>query len=415
VSLEWFIARRYLASGRGARFLSLITLIAMGGVFVGVMALIVVTSVMTGLQTDLREKILGMNPHIWVTVYGTDMRIDGELWPGTLERTREIDGVVAAAPFIQTEVGLGLETGSYAEAAILRGIDPDIQGEPITDVAAQIQRGDLVLGETQSGYPPIVLGIRLAERFAALPGRILTVTGFQGVQVSPLGLVPRVRKFEVTGTFRTDMYEYDQKFMYTTLEGAQDLTGLGTGVTGLEVRVEDPLLADTVGRVLENTLGYPYRVDDWMQANGSLFQALQLEKLAMGIILLLIVVVAAFNIISTLVMVVTDKTREIGILKSMGLKKSQVQRIFMLQGIVIGVIGSLLGAGGGLFLIWIIDTYELIKIPGDVYFIDRLPVSYDPVDIAVIISASLVISFLATLYPARQAARLYPVDAIRHE
>lgn len=416
MSLEWFIARRYLASGRGARFLSLITLIAVGGVFVGVMALIVVTSVMTGLQTDLREKILGMNPHIWVTVYGTDMHIDGALWPGTLARTREIEGVVSAAPFVQTEVGLGLETGSYSEAAILRGIDPNIEGEPITDVAGQIQRGELSLGETLSGYPPVLMGTQLAERFQAIPGKVLTVTGFQGVQVSPTGgLIPRVRRFEVAGTFQTGMYEYDNKFMYTTLEGAQDLTGLGENVTGLEVRVSDPMLADTIGRALENTLGYPYRVDDWKMANGTLFHALQLEKLAMGVILLLIVVVAAFNIISTLVMVVADKTREIGILKSMGLKSSQVQRVFMLQGIVIGVIGSFLGAAGGLLLIWVIDTYELIKIPGDIYFIDRLPVSYDGYEIGVIIFASLFISFLATLYPARQAARLYPVEAIRHE
>lgn len=417
MSLEWFIARRYLASQRGARFLSLITLIAVGGVFVGVMALIVVTSVMTGLQTDLREKILGMNPHIWVTVYGSDMHIDGVLWPGTLARTKEVEGVVAAAPFVQTEVGVVGEGGTYAEAAMLRGIDPVVEGEPITDVAGQIQRGELSLGETQSGYPPILLGIGLAEKLAAFPGKVLTITGFQGAQLSRATgtIVPRVRKFEVANTFRTGMFEYDNGFMYTTLAGAQDLTGLGSGVTGLEVRVDDPMEADTVGRVLESTLGYPYKVDDWKVTNATLFSALQLEKLAMGIILLLIVIVAAFNIISTLVMVVADKTREIGILKSMGLKSSQVQRVFMLQGIVIGVIGSFLGAAGGLFLVWLLDTYELIKIPGDIYFIDRLPVSYDPVEIAVIISASLVISFLATLYPARQAARLYPVDAIRHD
>lgn len=416
MALEWFIARRYLASRRGARFLSLITLIAVGGVFVGVMALIVVTSVMTGLQTDLREKILGMNPHIWVTVYGTDMQIDGALWPGTLIRTMETEGVIAAAPFVQTEVGLGVESGSYAEAAMLRGIDPLIEGEPITDVAAQIQRGDLSLGETESGYPPVLIGARLAERFAAIPGKILTVTGFQGAGISRLGTIsPRVRKFEVAGTFETGMFEYDNKFMYTTLAGAQDLTGLGNAVTGLEVKVADPMLADEIGRTLEGTLGYPYRVDDWKLSNSALFSALQLEKIAMGIILLLIVIVAAFNIISTLVMVVADKTREIGILKSMGLKSSQVQRVFMLQGIVIGVIGSVLGAAGGLFLVWLLDTYELIKIPGDIYFIDRLPVSYDPFEIGVIIAASLLISFLATLYPARQAARLYPVDAIRHD
>lgn len=381
----------------------------------GVMALIVVTSVMTGLQTDLREKILGTNPHIWVVTYGEEMRIDGGIWPGTLSRVRNVEGVESAAPFVQTEVGLGTP-GSYAEAAVLRGIDPHAEGAPITDIAAQIQNGDLSLGETESGYPPLLIGEALATRFSAYPGRVVRVIGFQGAQVTQLGtFAPRMRYFEVVGTFRTGMYEYDNKFMYTTLAGAQEITNLGDAITGLEIRVPDPMEADIVGQRIVDELGYPYRADDWKTMNSSLFSALQLEKLAMGIILLLIVIVAAFNIISTLVMVVTDKTREIGILKSMGLKSSQVQRVFMLQGVVIGTVGATLGTAGGLFLVWLLDTYQFIKIPGDVYFIDRLPVAYDPVEIGVILVASMMISFLATLYPARQAARLYPVDAIRHE
>lgn len=415
MSLEWFIARRYLASRRGARFLSLITLIAIGGVFVGVMALIVVTSVMTGLQTDLREKILGTNPHIWVTTYGEAMQLQG--WQGTLQRVQQIEGVESAAPFVHAEVALKTPgAGGYAEAAILRGIHPEAEGEPVTEIVGQIRRGEQDMGETASGYPPLLVGDALAERFSAYPGRVMQVISFQDVQVSPLGtFAPPIRNFEVAGRFRTGMFEYDTKFMYTTLEAAQELTGLGDAVTGLEVRVSDPMNADVVAQRIEQELGFPYRAPNWMTENSSLFSALQLEKLAMGIILLLIVVVAAFNIISTLVMVVTDKTREIGILKSMGLKASQVQRVFMLQGVVIGTIGALLGATGGLFLTWLLDRYQFIRIPGDVYFIDRLPVAFDPVEIGIIIVASLVISFLATLYPARQAAKLYPVEAIRHE
>jgi lipoprotein-releasing system permease protein len=412
--LEWFIARRYLASRRGPRFLSLITLIAMGGVFVGVMALIVVTSVMTGLQNDLREKILGTNPHIWLTTYGETMQLDG--WGSVANRVREVPGVVAAAPFIHTQVGLRNQAG-YAEAPVLRGVQPEAPGPAVTDIVRRIRDGELTLQETPSGHPPLLIGDALADRFGLFTGDVVTVIGLQNVQISPLGTFsPPMRRFEVAGRFRTGMFEYDNTFMYTTLEAAQELTGMGESVTGLEVRVTDAMASDQVADRALNTLGgFPFRVMDWKTMNASLFQALRLEKLAMGIILLLIVIVAAFNIISTLVMVVTDKTREIGILKSMGLKGAQVQRVFMLQGVVIGLVGSTLGAAAGLLATWILDRYELIRIPGDIYFIDRLPVAYDWFDIGLILLLSMLISFLATLYPARQAARLYPVEAIRHE
>ena len=414
MKLEWFIARRYLSSRRGARFLSLITLIAMGGVFVGVMALIIVTAVMSGLQNDLREKILGTNPHIWLTSYGEGMRL--EEWEGVVGQVRAVEGVSAAAPFVHTEVGLG-NVGGYAEGAILRGIEPEAPGEPITDVVVKIRAGELKLEETRSGFPPLLVGDALADRFGLFPGDVVTVISFQGVQVNPLGgLTPKMRKFEVSGRFRTGMYDYDNKFLYTTLPAAQELTGMGDAVTGLEIRVPDAMEADAVARRVEAALGgFPFRTEDWKSMNSPLFSALKLEKLAMGIILLLIVVVAAFNIISTLVMVVADKTREIGILKSMGLRSAQVQRIFMLQGVVIGTVGSLLGAGAGLFATWLLDRYQFIRIPGDVYFIDHLPVAFDWADVSLILLLSMVISFLATLYPARQAARLFPVEAIRHD
>jgi lipoprotein-releasing system permease protein len=412
MKLEWYIARRYLSSRRGARFLSLITLIAIGGVFVGVMALIVVTSVMTGLQRDLREKILGTNPHIWLTTYGGALRMDD--WPPVLERVRQQPGVTAAAPFVHTEVGL--RSPVHAEFAILRGIDPLAEGEPITDVVREIRAGTLQLGPSESGHPPLLVGRGLADRFGLYPGDEVDVLSLQGAQVSPVGgVIPRFRKFEVSGIFRTGMYEYDNKFMYTTLPTAQELTDLGSAVTGLEIRVPDAMQAYAIGQELQRTLGFPYRAEDWQTMNSSLFSALQLEKLAMEIILLLIVVVAAFNIISTLVMVVTDKTREIGILKSMGLTSRQVLRIFILQGVVIGTVGATLGLAGGLFLVWLLDRYQFITIPGDVYFIDRLPVALDLGDIGLILLASVLIAFLATIYPARQAARLLPVEAIRHE
>jgi lipoprotein-releasing system permease protein len=211
------------------------------------------------------------------------------------------------------------------------------------------------------------------------------------------------------------MYEYDNKFMYTTIPAAQELTGLGQAVSGIEVRVRDPMRATQVGQAITEHLGIPFRTDDWKSMNASLFAALKLEKLVMGIILLLIVIVAAFNIISTLVMVVTDKTREIGILKSMGLTSRRVLTIFVFQGMVIGLVGSLLGGGGGLLINYLIDRFHLIRIPGDIYFVSYLPVRSDPMDVAIILVSTLLISLLATLYPARQAAQLTPVEAIRHE
>lgn len=411
--LEWFIGRRYLASRRGTRFLSLITLIAIGGVTVGVMALIVVIAVMTGLQSDLRDKILGVNPHIWVMTYGEGMRMED--WRGALETVRTVPGVAVAAPFVHTEVGITNRAG-YAEAAILRGVDVSRPGPTVTDIGATIRDHRMLPERTRSGLPPIVVGESLAGRATVFPGDTITLISFQSARVSAVGgLMPKLRQFEVTGTFKTGMYEYDNKFMYTSIPAAQELVGLGDAVSGLEVQVPDPMRATQVGQAITDRLGLPYRTDDWKTMNAALFSALKLEKYAMGVILLLIVIVAAFNIVSTLVMVVTDKTREIGILKSMGLTSGKVLRIFMLQGLVIGFVGAALGGAGGALLTWLIDRYELIRIPGDIYFVDHLPVGYDPLDVFVILGATVAISFLATIYPALQAARLTPVEAIRHE
>jgi len=413
--LEWFIARRYLASRRKGRFLSLITLIAIGGIFLGVMALITVIAVMTGLQRDLQAKILGTTPHVYVFEEGRGFRLEG--WPGLLRRVREIPRVAAAEPFVMTQVVIVPTGGDYAQFGTLYGVDLESEGEPMTTVHRGLKNGDLALGPTQSGRPGILVGQRLASRMGLLPGTLVTIIAGENIKTDPLGnYIPVTREFEVTGIFSTGMYEYDSQNLYVALPAAQDLLDLpGDVVSGLAVNLDDPWQAKEVGTAIADTLGFPYYTQDWMVLNQSLFSALKLEKMAMGVILSLIIVVAAFNIISTLIMVVTDKTREIGILKSMGLTDGRVLLLFILQGLAIGLVGTALGTFGGLGLVWVIDRFDLISLPGDVYLVDTLPLALDTGDLILIIVTSITIAFAATIYPARQAARLQPVEAIRHE
>ena len=410
--LEWFVASRYLSSRKGRGFLSLITLIAIGGVTVGVMALLIVIGVMSGLQHDLQRKILGSNPHGIVLQIGEDVRMDD--WQQVLERVRRDPAVTVAEPFIYTEVGLNAG-GDYSEGAVLRGVPSDSAATRIAGLSKHLVSGSMPFGKTDSGHPGIIVGSRLADRLGLYPGKLVTVVSFQNAKLTATGFMPQLRRFEVTGIFETGLYQYDTKFTYTSLSAAQNLLGMGSSVTGVEFNVADPWHADAVAARLQKELDYPYKVDDWQDQNASLFSALKLEKLAMAVILLLIVLVAAFNIVSTLIMVVTDKTREIGILRSMGITGRGIQRIFMMQGTVIGLVGTVIGGSLGGLLAWLLARYQFITLPGDVYFVDHLPVELTAWDVGLILGASLLISFLATLYPARQAARLTPVEAIRHE
>lgn len=411
-SLEWFVARRYLSGGKGRGFLSLITLIAIGGVTVGVMALIVVISVMSGLQKDLRQAILGASPHGMVIRLGDDVSMAD--WERVIDVVRADSSVTAAAPFVYTEIVLA-PPGSFNEGAVLKAIPDDEQALAVARVDEYLISGKLPFETTESGHPGLLVGRGLANRHGLFPGQVVTVVSVQNAELTPTGLQPQMRRFEVTGVFETGLYQYDSKWTFTTLPAAQSLLNLGMRVTGVEFNVQDAWRAAETAQRLDVELPFPYAVDDWQHQNASLFSALKLEKLAMAVILLLIVLVASFNIISTLIMVVTDKTREIGILRSMGVTANGVLRIFLIQGIVIGIIGTLAGGTLGGALAYLLDRYEFITLPGDVYFIDRLPVDVNPVDVGLIVAASIAISFLATIYPARRAAELAPVDAIRHE
>ena len=416
LALEASIAWRYLRSRRGSGLLSLISAIAIAGVVVGVGALILIMGVMNGLQRDLREKILVASPDVRVVTVGNSMRMDR--WREVLRRVEAAPGVVAAAPTVFTFGVVGLGTQGYTTGAQIVGIEPQGPGTvDVTSVRQHATAGDFSFRSGDGKLRGAVLGRRLAEQMNAVPGLKISVLTRANASLNPLtgALQPKIEQFEVTGIFETGMFEYDNTYLYVALPEAQRLAGLDSGVTGIEVKTSDRWHADRVARDLAERLGFPYYTRDWQDQNSSLFQALKLEKLGMSVILLLIVVVAAFNIVSTLTMVVTDKTREIGILKAMGLPAGSVRRVFFFQGLAIGLVGTLgglmVGFGGALLL----EKYQLIRLDPSVYFIDHLPVATDASDVLITTLASLAIAALATLYPARQAARLYPIEAIRHE
>ncbi|MFN9214117.1 MAG: ABC transporter permease [Gemmatimonadota bacterium] len=412
--LEWSIALRYLRSRRGSRVVSLISAIAIGGVVVGVAALVLIMGVMNGLQTDLREKILVGSPDVRVLTYGDALTLDD--WGPLRDRVRGFPGVVAAAPFVITQGGISAGAG-YAEGVYVYGLETEPVGDAVTPIRTHAVSGDFSFRTRAGQRRGAVLGRLLAQRLNVFPGDTVRLVAFAGARLSPtLGtFVPATYAFEVTGLFSTGMYEYDNGYVYLPLEAAQEFAALGTAVTGLEVRPTDRWRAPLVGGALADSLGYPYRTVDWQEQNRSLFQALKLEKLGMGVILLLIVLVAAFNIVSTLTMVVADKTREIGILRAMGLPAASVRTVFLLQGVLIGGFGTFLGLVLGLGASVAVDRGKLIALDSSVYFIDHLPVLTDWSDVAVTAVASLIIAGVATIWPARAAAALQPVEAIRHE
>jgi lipoprotein-releasing system permease protein len=413
--LELQIAWRYLRSRRGSKLLSLISIIAIGGVLVGVSALIVIIGVMNGLQHDLREKILVGSPDIRVLSLGEDLKITD--WPKVLDKVRKQPGVVTAAPFVLTEAVM---TGGhdYAVGTYVVGLLPEGRGVPdVTSIRSHAESGDFRFASSDGQRRGVVLGKLLAARFNKLLGDSITLLSAGSGKPNPVtgSIVPRVDRFEVTGIVSTGMYEYDNAYAFIALDKAQELAGLGDGVTGIEVKTADRWQATGVANGLVAALGWPYRTVDWQEQNHSLFQALKLEKLGMGVILLLIVLVAAFNIVSTLTMVVADKTKEIGILKAMGMPARSIRRIFFAQGLVIGLVGTVGGLIVGFAAALALDKYQFIKLDPTVYFIDHLPVSTQPMDVLWIILASIAIAAVATVYPAVQASRLYPIEAIRHE
>jgi len=410
VPFELRIALRYLTARRKQAFISLISAISVLGVGVGVMALMIALGLMTGLQGDIRARILGATAHLSIFEDGPGGIED---YRGVVERVRRLPHVLGAAPAFYAKGVISSSAGS-AQLATLKGILPE-QERTVTDLASQVVDGRLeALDAADEALPPILLGRDLATSLAVGPGDVVTVTSPQG-RLSPFGLLPRVKKLRVAGTVRSGLYEFDSAWAYLGLGAAQRLFGDGDRATLVEVRIDDLYAVKRVAPQVLAALGEGFNATDWIQMNQSLFSALWLEKTAIGITIGLIVMVAALNIVATLILMVMEKHKDVAILVSMGTSRGAIARIFALQGAVIGAVGTLAGAALGWAACWVLDTFRLIRVPQDVYQVAYVPFRLLPGDVALVVAGALVTCFLATIHPARGAARLDPAEALRYE
>jgi lipoprotein-releasing system permease protein len=404
---ELQIALRYLLAKRRQVFISVITLVSTLGVTVGVMALVIALAFMTGLQQELRDRILGSTAHVYVWKRGgiTDYHAD-------IARLKAVRGVLGGAPAI---LGKALITsGSGDGFATIKGIDPALEPE-VTDIARALTEGSLsgLTPASDDAMPGILIGYDLASALSVSVGESVTLVTPQG-PLTPFGMMPRSRRLQVAGIFRFGLLEFDSAYGYVSLDMASRLVGVDA-VDHIELRVNDLYAAPEIADVIPEQLDSDYMTSDWADMNRSLYSALWLEKIAMGIGIGLIVGVAALNIIASLVLLVMEKTRDIAILKTMGASAKSVMVIFLLQGIVIGVIGTLVGATAGVVVSEVLDRYRVISMPSDVYQITYLPFRVLPWDLALVIAGAVAVCFVATLYPSRQAAKLDPAQALRYE
>ncbi|MBC8459824.1 MAG: lipoprotein-releasing ABC transporter permease subunit, partial [Deltaproteobacteria bacterium] len=384
---ELFLGIRYLKAKRKQAFISVITVISVVGVMVGVMALVVVLSVMNGFRADLMSKILGVNSHLLVLNFEGAFKDYKEV--GT--KIGKVEGVVASTPFIYSQVMLN--RAGNVSGAVLRGIDPKNAGK-VVSIERMIKKGSLnALINSQNELPAIVIGQELSRQLGAYLGDILSVVSPEG-KLTPLGRAPNTRRYKVTAIFESGMYEYDASMVYISLKEAQDFLGIGDRVTGLEVRVDDVYQSNKIAKSIQDNLGYPYWTKDWKVMNKSLFSALKLEKITMFVILTMIVLVGALNIISTLVMVVMEKTRDVAILRAMGATAKSIMSIFMLQGVFVGIVGTIAGLASGLGICHLLAKYKFISLPSDIYYISTLPVQVEFWDVSFVALAAVAISFL---------------------
>lgn len=406
MTFEFFIAFKYLKAKRKEGFISLISFLSVSGIALGVMALVVVIAVMSGAETDFRKRILGLEPHILI------MNYEGKFgdYPSISKGLGQIPEILSISPILYEQAMIRSSHGF--SGAMIRGISPENSLNLIKNFSPEELNQNLTVMDQKNQVPGIILGRELANAIGAAKGEKIILVSPKGL-ISPLGPIPSMKRFQLMDTFDSGMYEYDSSLAYIHLSEAQKISGSGEKISALGIWIKDVFSVKKVKSTIMEQIQYPFYVRDWMEINQSLFSALKLEKTAMFIILTLIILVAAFNIASALIMMVMEKTKDIAVLKTMGTTNNQIRKIFIIKGMVIGVFGTIIGTVTGVVVCMLLKKYKFIHLP-EAYPFSTLPVQLEALDVTMITGAAMLICFLSTLYPSYKASKMNTIEALRY-